>query len=213
MKIIKSNTYNVVSADPFDIPMPLEFEVFFGNSLLAAYKIAEDGRVDYSFNPSSGSKMLTSTQRSLDLRDIYFLFSSRVFPDNMPFTQSELERFGVKEYNPYEIAKKTHGIMPADQYWFKFPGEDLTYKKAAEDFGDYFKISEKKKPEHSDSGVHASEKPENSERTPESLPETIHSLDSIMNQKSNEFTSINDVNSILNQNALDIEKLKGAAGA
>jgi len=198
MKIIKSNMYNVVNTDPFDIPLPLEFELYCGNALLAAYKIHEEGKVDYSFNPASGDKILTSTHRPLDLRDIYFLFASRVFPDNMPYTHIELERFGVEEYNPYEIIRKTHGIMPADQYWFKFPGEELTYKKAAENFGDYYKpASERERKEK--------------EKEKDKLPETIFSLDSIMNQKSNEFTSINDVNSILQQNTLDIEKLKSAA--
>jgi len=193
MKVIKSNMYNVVNAEPFDIPKPLEFESHCGNSLLAVYKIDGDGRVDYSFNPESGNKVLTSTNRPLELRDVYFLFSSRVFPDNMPFTQSELKRFGVVEYNPYEIIRKTHGIMPSDQYWFKFSGEELTYKKVTEIFGDYFKPpSEKHEKENGES---------------EQLPETIHSLDSIMNQKSYEYTSINDVNSILHQNTLDIEAL------
>jgi len=199
MKIIKSNTYNVISNEPFEIPKPLEFEFYYGNTLLAVYKIGEDDRVDYSFNPESGGKMLTSTNRPLELRDIYFLFSSRVFPDHMPFTQGELKRFGVEEYNPYEIIRKTHGIMNGDQYWFKFPGEELTYKKAAELFGDYFNPDKKKNDSEKKT------EPENEE-----LPETIFSLDSIMNQKSNEFTSINDVNSILSQNALDFQSLKNA---
>jgi len=199
MKIIKSNMYNVISAEPFDIPLPLEFEVFCGNSLLAVYKLGEDGRVDYSYNPKSSDKVLTSTHRPLEMRDIYFLFSSRVFPDHAPFTGSELKRFGVEEYNPYEIIRKTHGIMPGDQYWFRFSGEELTYKKVTEIFGGYFKPASGK-PDSKDGG-------EKDGR----LPETIHSLDSIMNQKSNEFTSINDVNSILRQNTLDIESIKNAA--
>ncbi|MDR0223330.1 MAG: hypothetical protein LBI38_07365 [Oscillospiraceae bacterium] len=200
MKVIKSHTYNVVNTDPFDMPAPLEFEMFCGNSLLAAYKINEDGRVDYSYNPASNDKVLTSTHRPLDMRDIYFLFSSRVFPDKTPFTRNELDRFGIEEYNPYEIMRKTHGILPADRYWFKFSDETLSYKKASEDFNSYFvnPVS----PSHADSGAYSRQNGSAGEHL-----DPIHTIDSILNQKSNEFTSLNDVSSILKQNTLDIAAL------
>ncbi len=35
---------------------------------------------------------------------------------------------GLKEYNPYEIVKKTHGVSWNDYIWFRFPGETLTGK-------------------------------------------------------------------------------------
>ncbi|MCL2634342.1 MAG: hypothetical protein FWD34_07525 [Oscillospiraceae bacterium] len=202
MKVIKSNTYNVVNTEPFDIPKPLEFELLSGNSLLAAYTIQEDGRVDYSFNPGSKERILTSTSRPLDLNDIYFLLSSRVFPDKMPFTRNELDRFGIYEYNPYEIARKTHGIMPADRYWFRFFGEDLSFKKASEDFNSYFT-----KPVPAPATEAAPPPAESVDEMTEQELQAIFSIDSLLNQKSHEFTSINDVNSILHENTLDIESL------
>ncbi|MDR0196884.1 MAG: hypothetical protein LBI36_01510 [Oscillospiraceae bacterium] len=205
MKIIKSNTYNVVNTDPFDMPSPLEFEMFCGNSLLAAYKIHQDGRVDYSYNPASNEKVLTSTNRPLELRDIYFLFSSRVFPDKTPFTRNELDRFGIDEYNPYAIMRKTHGILPADRYWFKFSDETLTYKKASDDFNSYFinPASHAAPPAGDGSG----------EKGSGEIPQPIRSIDSILNQKSHEYESLNDVKSILSQNTLDIEALSAGIDA
>ena len=198
MKIIKSLTYNVVSTDPFDIPLPLEFELMSGNSLLASYKIHENGQVDYKFNGAAKDRILTSTARPLELNDIYFLFSSRVFADKTPFTESELERFGVEEYNPYEILKKTHGVMPSplDRYWIKFAGESLTYKKVSDKFAEYFNPASE---ESADSDT--------AEGEAQKGDDTIYSLDSIMNQKSNEYTSINDVSSILSEGKLDVHTL------
>lgn len=37
-----------------------------------------------------------------------------------------LSRLGLKEYNPYEIVKRTHGVSYNDYIWFRFPGEKLT---------------------------------------------------------------------------------------
>ena len=213
MKIIKSHTYNVVNTEPFEFPKPIKFELMYGNGLLATYEIHEDGQVDYSYNSAAKEPILTSTSRPLELNDIYFLFSSRVFQDKTPFTEGELLRFGVEEYNPYEIVRKTHGIMPIDRYWIKFSDEDLTYKKAADNFAEYFvpaqppeTLQEPSVEEESDTESNpTADEPENV--TDEIVHEAIFSLDSILEQKSNEFSSINDVNSILNEGKLDVESL------
>ena len=39
-----------------------------------------------------------------------------------------LAHLGLKEYNPYEIVRKTHGVSYNDYIWFRFPGEKLTSK-------------------------------------------------------------------------------------
>ncbi|MCL2754346.1 MAG: hypothetical protein FWD35_01345 [Oscillospiraceae bacterium] len=206
MKIIKSTTYAVIDTDPFDFPRPLEFELLCGNALLATYKVLENEQVDYRFNTKAGEKILTSTNRPLELKDIYFLFSSRVFPDKTPFTQAELTRFGLTEYNPYEILRRTHGIMPADRYWIRFAGEDLTHKKALEWWGEYYKpVEEQQLPEIAE--LPAAKTPPQPEHEDLSGFDTLFSLDAILEQKSNEYSSINDVGSILRSNKTDVSKL------
>ncbi|MCI9423469.1 hypothetical protein GN277_13425 [Lachnospiraceae bacterium WCA-9-b2] len=39
-----------------------------------------------------------------------------------------LAYLGLREYNPYEIVKKTHGVSWNDYIWFRFPGENLKSK-------------------------------------------------------------------------------------
>jgi hypothetical protein len=157
MKVIKSNTYNIVNPEPFEIPFPIVFELFTGNTLLAEYTISEAGVVDYSFNPNTSEKILTSIMRALTLNDIYFLFMSRIFPDKTPFTAMELERFELEEYHPYSIIRKTRGMLPGDKYWLRFENENINYKLALQDYRAYFERSYRKYIESLEQAVKAQE--------------------------------------------------------
>ncbi|GHU45529.1 hypothetical protein FACS1894120_0490 [Clostridia bacterium] len=140
--IIKGYTYKLVDSEPFDIPTPVEFELYNENTLLAVYSVGEDDSVDYSFNTNTNKRIPTATTRPLDMQDIYFLLASRVIPNKTPLTELELERFDVFEYNPYDIVRKTHAMLRGDSYWIKFKDEELTYRTAREDWKSYFKEPE-----------------------------------------------------------------------
>ena len=140
MRVIKAyeTPINHVTPEPFDMPLPLEFELMHGNIIMTRYEIAEDMTVNYSFNPETSERFLTPLHRPLSIKDIYFLVVSRVFPDDTPVTEQLLDMFELDEYNPYDILRKTRGIMPFDGYWFRFEGEDrLTYKKALKEYNSY----------------------------------------------------------------------------
>ena len=117
--IIKAHTYFPISSDPFDMPLPIKFELHHANTLLCIYSIKDDFTVDYSYNANTDIPMLTPPDKYLKITDIYYLIRSRVFQDNPYTTPMELERLGLTEYNPYEIILKTYGILPADAYWIK----------------------------------------------------------------------------------------------
>lgn len=117
--IIKAHTYFPISSDPFDMPLPIKFELHHANTLLCIYSIKDDFTVDYSYNANTDIPMLTPPDKHLKITDIYYLIRSRVFQDNPYTTPMELERLGLTEYNPYEIILKTYGILPADAYWIK----------------------------------------------------------------------------------------------
>lgn len=57
------------------------------------------------------------------------ILQDRCWDKNRPDLQQLLALIGLKEYNPYEICKRTHGKMYQDNIWFRFPGELLTYKE------------------------------------------------------------------------------------
>ncbi|MCL2085972.1 MAG: hypothetical protein FWH05_00055 [Oscillospiraceae bacterium] len=196
MKIIKSNSYNVINSEPFDIQLPCEFELWWGNTLLSQYRISEDGVVDYSFNPETDIKILTSTKRALSLNDIYYLISSRVFPDKTPFTALEMARFGITEYNPFIIATVTHGMFLVDKYWFRFSDQELSYKSALEDYQRYFDSSRFNVPDSAANEEQSEEESENyydnvGKTTRDALaPDKIEHLDSIINQRNFDFEQV-----------------------
>ena len=43
------------------------------------------------------------------------------------WTPEFMEHFGLKEFNVYEILKKTHGIDVDDFSWIRFSGENITW--------------------------------------------------------------------------------------
>lgn len=53
------------------------------------------------------------------------IFELRCWEKGRPDINEILEHIDVKEYNPYEIVRKTHGVSANDYIWFRFPGEKL----------------------------------------------------------------------------------------
>ena len=53
------------------------------------------------------------------------ILEMRCWDRNREDIQEILMHFGLKEYNPYEIVKKTHGVSYNDYNWFRFPGENI----------------------------------------------------------------------------------------
>ena len=54
------------------------------------------------------------------------ILEMRCWDRNREDIQEILEYFGLKEYNPYEIVKRTHGVSYNDYNWFRFPGEKIS---------------------------------------------------------------------------------------
>lgn len=128
--IIKAFTYYPISSDPFDMPLPIKFELHHANTLLCIYSVRDDLTVDYSYNANTDIPMLTIPDKSLTINDIYYLLRSRVFMDDPFIAPMELQRLGLTEYNPYDIILKTYGILPADAYWIKRSDDSSNFDDA-----------------------------------------------------------------------------------
>lgn len=61
---------------------------------------------------------------------VYNFISERWIPAARPDMKDRLHDLGLTEYNPWEIIKKTHGVMWEDFIWIKFEGEDITWEEA-----------------------------------------------------------------------------------
>ena len=136
MKLIKSYQYTPVTPTPFVIPFPTYFELYYDDVKLASYKILNEDSIDYSYNQNVKVPIFTPERSNISINDIYFLLTIRGFPISAPYAAAELQQLDLLEFNPYEIALKTHGVMQNDRYWLKFPDNDdiSSYYEAAEHF-------------------------------------------------------------------------------
>ena len=135
--VIKAYRYRIVDNSAFEMPMPLKFTIWKADAPIAEYTISEDEQVTYRIITRYKELMITTTHRPLDISDIYYLFSCRVFQDRTPFTAPILERMGLEKYNVYNILCRTHGVSPYDDYWIRFDGEKLDFDEAVEEFDKY----------------------------------------------------------------------------
>ena len=85
----------------------------------------ENGRLErYEVYTSSLVKRLCPEKTSLP--NILAILTDRVIcPERCD--EGMLNYLGVKEYNAYDILKKTHGVDSDDFMWLKFDGEDITW--------------------------------------------------------------------------------------
>lgn len=65
---------------------------------------------------------------NVTLKRVYDFISYRCFEKGRPDAKEILTELGLSEYNPWLIAKKTHGRLLEDYLWLKFPGENLTWE-------------------------------------------------------------------------------------
>ena len=135
--VLKSSRYRIVDNRAFEMPLPLKFTVLMEDAQICSYLVDEEERVSYDIITKYKEQMLTTIQRPLNISDIYYLFSCRVFQDRTPFTYPILDRMGLDKYNVYNILTRTHGISPYDEYWIRFDGEKLNYEQALKQFKEY----------------------------------------------------------------------------
>ena len=135
--VLKFSRYRLVDNRAFEMPLPLKFTVCMEDAQICSYLVDEDEQVSYDIITKYKELMLTTIQRPLNISDIYYLFSCRVFQDRTPFTYPILDRMGLDKYNVYNILTRTHGISPYDEYWIRFDGEKIDYDAARSQFEEY----------------------------------------------------------------------------
>ncbi len=135
--ILKAYRYRIVDNSAFEMPLPLKFTIWKADAPVAEYLVSEDEQVTYKILTRYKELMITTIHRPLDISDIYYLFSCRVFQDRTPFTLPILERMGLEKYNVYNILCHTHGVSPYDDYWISFDGETIDFDAAVEEFDKY----------------------------------------------------------------------------
>ena len=61
------------------------------------------------------------------VEQMYDFIESRCMPKQRTQLQDYLDELELEEYNPWDIVKRTHGVMWEDFLWFKFPDENVSW--------------------------------------------------------------------------------------
>ncbi len=138
MRVLKSTSYSNIENPPFALPLPLKFELFYADFLLASYDVDAGEHIKYEFDETLKIPIITSMNKDLSMDDIYFLFNCRVFQEYSPYAPLFMQQLRLEEYNQYQIIRKTHGIVPGDYYWIRFDGEELEYADAVNKYNMLF---------------------------------------------------------------------------
>ena len=121
--VIKGYKYRLIDNRSFELPLPIRYELLKEDDVVAFYEVSSDETVTVRILTKHKENMITPINRSLDISDIHYFFSSRVFQDRTPFTAMELQLLGLERYNVYDIIRKTRGVTPYDTYWLRFEGD------------------------------------------------------------------------------------------
>lgn len=70
---------------------------------------------------------LFNPRRHNTFEDVMAVLKSRCWDEGRPDMDKLLQGVGLKEYNPLEIVKVTHGVSFNDMFWFKFEDEDISW--------------------------------------------------------------------------------------
>ncbi len=108
------------------------FSVLWKNEVVADVSIAEakDGlktlRFIKRYSEDVGKQPFGG--KRLNLERVYEFLENRWFESGRPDLAQQLEYLGLSEYNPWEIVKRTHGVMFEDFIWIRFEGETLVWE-------------------------------------------------------------------------------------
>ena len=102
------------------------FEVYWKDEITARVYVKGKDVTVSRFTENPGKQLFA--QKKMTRFQLGKILELRCWEKNRADIGEKLTHLGLKEYNPYEIVKRTHGVSYNDFIWFRFPGEKLTSK-------------------------------------------------------------------------------------
>ena len=101
-----------------------EYEIYHKDERIMTVQIDDD-----SFNIIRYTNNKFKTPFFTDTRNAFYEFlKSRCYENNRADLKKILESVGMKDNNPYEWIKITHGLKYEDFFWIKESSENITYE-------------------------------------------------------------------------------------
>lgn len=102
------------------------FEVYWKDDITARVYVKGKNVTVSRFTDNPGKQLFA--EKKMTRYQLGKIFEMRCWEKERADINEILGNLGLKEYNPYEIVRKTHGVSYNDYIWFRFPGEELSSK-------------------------------------------------------------------------------------
>lgn len=103
----------------------LAFDIMHKNEKLYSIEFTKQSPIVKRFTDRLAYKQFYTDTPSA--QEIIEWFEGRCFPKTRDNKDEILKVLGLKEYDPLDIIRITHGVLFDDYIWIKFKGEDITY--------------------------------------------------------------------------------------
>lgn len=107
----------------------LEIMCFWNDELVAFLRVTNNKAKIQRFSKHPVKQIFFDDE--MDVYRLSTVLESRCWQRDCRNIDRYLEKLDVKYYDPLEIVKKTHGVSYNDFFWFRFNGEELTWKDVA----------------------------------------------------------------------------------
>ena len=102
------------------------FEVYWKDDITARVYVKGKNVTVSRFTDNPGKQLFA--EKKMTRYQLGKIFEMRCWEKERADINEILGNLGLKEFNPYEIVRKTHGVSHNDYIWFRFPGEALSSK-------------------------------------------------------------------------------------
>ena len=109
--------------------MDLKFQIMYKNEITADVTIT--GHEVKVITYTDDRIKTCGFYNGIDLLGVAENMEMRCFPEDTANADELLKAMGLSSYNPFDIVKKTHGLMYNDFSWFRFEGEEISYEDIA----------------------------------------------------------------------------------
>lgn len=104
----------------------LSFDFMHFDKVCCHVEVDKHGNIDYQqYTDSLFESIFFRGEPSIER--LLTFFRSRCFEETRADADEWLRYLGLKEYDPLEICRKTHGRMWGDKLWIRFKGEDICF--------------------------------------------------------------------------------------
>ncbi|MCM1263663.1 MAG: hypothetical protein NC313_13195 [Butyrivibrio sp.] len=104
------------------------FFVMHRNSQVAEVQVSDDHKAVKIRKIIADSIIQPFSGKDMSINRVYSFLKSRCYEDGYAGLKEVLEKAGLKDNNPWDWNRISHGVMWQDDIWIRFIGENINWE-------------------------------------------------------------------------------------